>query len=223
MSGVRRLGVFGGAFNPVHLAHLRLAEEARDYCALDCVLFLPTAQPPHKRLTADAPSFVDRYAMVTAAVADNPAFAVSDLEAQRPGKSYSVQTLEILRERYPACELYFLIGMDSFRDLSSWWEYRRLFALANLVVTRRPGVDGGELYDLLPVAARTEFCYDSSQKGLLHCSGRRIIPLDETYLDISSTRIRSLTAAGHSIRYLVPAAVADYIEEHGLYRGPERL
>lgn len=217
-----RLGIFGGTFNPVHLAHLRLAEEARERCGLDRVLFLPAAEPPHKALTGLTPSFAERCAMVALAIADHPAFALSELEAQHPGKNYSVLTLERLRLLHPGSEFYFLIGMDSFRDLSSWWEYRRLFGLTHLVVTRRPGVGDDDLRALLPVAIRSEFCYDSTAKMLVHASGMRIIPLEETYLDISSTGIRNLLAGGRSVRYLIPAPVADYIEQHGLYRGPER-
>lgn len=222
MTEARRLGIFGGSFNPIHLAHLRIAEEARERCKLEQVLFLPAAQPPHKLLTTEFPSFADRLAMVQAAISDNPAFVASDLEAQRSGKSYSVQTLELLRDLYPGRELYFIIGMDSFRDLPTWWEYRRIFALTHLVVLRRPGVAEDELRELLPVAIRAEFCYDSVAKTLLHRSGTRVIPLEETYLDISSTGIRALLAAGRSVRYLLPSSVADYIDQHSLYRGSER-
>lgn len=217
-----RLGIFGGTFNPIHLAHLRLAEEARERCGLDRVLFLPAAEPPHKALGSAAATFADRLAMVRAAIVDHPAFSVSDLEAQHPGKNYSVQTLERLRRLYPHAEFFFIIGMDSFRDLSLWWEYQRLFSLTHLVVTRRPGIDSNDLLSLLPVAVRSEFCYDSGAKILLHASGMRIIPLEETYLDISSTGIRTLIAHGRSVRYLLPTPVAEYIAAHGLYRGPER-
>jgi len=218
----KRLGILGGTFNPIHFAHLRLAEEARERCALDQVLFLPAAHPPHKQEGEELLSFNHRLAMVAAAIADNPAFTVSDLECRRQNKSYSVQTLEILRTIYPDHDFFFIIGMDSFRDLGTWWEYRRLFPLTNLVITRRPGIADKDLHELLPVAIRDEFCYDSAAKNLVHSCGTRIIPLDETYLDISSTGIRRHLAAGRSIRYLTPPAVVDYIVTHGLYRRPER-
>ena len=221
--GRQRLGIFGGAFNPIHLAHLRLAEEAREHCGLDQVLFLPTADPPHKTLPDDSPSFAHRLAMVAAAIAGNPAFRVSDLEGSLPGKNYSVKVLECLHSLHPNCDFFFLIGMDSFRDLATWHDYRRLFALTNLVVTRRPGVDRDDLLALLPVAIRPEFCYDSGGKILLHVRGNRVIFLEETYLDISSTSIRQLLSGGRSVRYLLPTPVADYIEQHALYRGRERL
>lgn len=219
----QQLGVFGGAFNPIHLAHLRLAEEAREHCGLDQVLFLPTADPPHKTLPDDSPSFAQRLAMVAVAIVGNPAFRVSDLEGSLPGKNYSVKVLERLHALHPDSDFFFLIGMDSFRDLATWYDYRRLFALTNLVVTRRPGVERDELLALLPVAIRPEFCYDSGGKILRHVSGNRVIFLEETYLDISSTYIRQLLSGGRSVRYLLPTPVADYIEQHALYRGRERL
>lgn len=217
-----RTGVFGGTFNPIHLGHLRLAELARERCSLDRVLFLPAADPPHKAVAGEA-SFAHRLAMVAAAIADNPAFVLSDLEGQRPGKSYSVQTLEILRQSHPDDELYFLIGMDSFRDIATWWEYRRLFTLAHLVVVPRPGVVFPQApQEMVPVAMAGEFCYDAAQRSLLHCSGMQVILLAEDCLDISSTVIRQRLAEGRSIRYLLPSTVTDYISIHGLYRGPER-
>ena len=221
--GRQRLGIFGGAFNPIHLAHLRLAEEAREHCQLDQVLFLPTADPPHKTLPDESPSFAHRLAMVAVAIAGNPAFSVSDLEGTRPGKNYSVKILERLHSLYPFSDFFFIVGMDSFRDLAMWHDYRRLFYLTSLVVTRRPGVDRADLLELLPVAIRPEFCYDPTGKILMHVSGARVIFLEETYLDISSTYIRQLLLGGRSVRYLLPTPVADYIEQHALYRGRERL
>lgn len=217
-----RIGILGGTFNPIHLAHLRIAEEVREACSLDRVLFIPAADPPHKAVADEIP-FVHRLAMVKAAIAGNPAFSASDLESHRTGKSYSVHTLEILRKEELDRELFFIIGMDSFRDIGSWWEYRRLFHLAHIVVASRPGVASDDPLTLLPVAIRGEFCYDIASKTLLHASGNRVIFLEDTLLDISSTRIRRLAAAGRSIRYLVTPAVEDYISSHGLYRGQKRF
>ncbi|MHB8707751.1 MAG: nicotinate-nucleotide adenylyltransferase [Desulfuromonadales bacterium] len=216
-----KTGILGGTFNPIHLAHLRIAEEVREACALDEVIFIPAAIPPHK---ADqvAASFADRLAMVQAALAGNPAFRVSDLEAQRSGKSFSVDTLEILREADPTGERYFIVGLDSFRDIATWKEYARLFELAHMVVTARPGVELPDPLAALPVAVRDDFCYDNQLKKLRHRSGNAVIFLEETRLDISSTLIRRKVAAGESIHYLVPPAVAAYIAEHGLYRTVEK-
>ncbi len=211
-----RIGILGGTFNPIHLAHLRLAEEAREACALDRVLFIPAAAPPHKNV-AEETSFRHRLAMTELATADHPAFAVSDLESRRAGKSYSVHTLEILRRERPGDAFFFLVGMDSFRDIASWYEYGRLFELTHLVVAARPGSDVDDPLALLPVAIRSDFCYDAAARTLRHRAGTAVFFLSETRLDISSTRIRELVAAGRSIRYLVPAPVEDYIMRHRLY------
>jgi len=216
-----RTGILGGTFNPIHLAHLRIAEEVRETCALDRIMFIPAAMPPHKDVAEDVP-FARRLAMVQLAVADNRHFAVSALEGEREGKSYSVHTLEILRRENPGDEFFFIIGMDSFRDITSWREYRRLFELAHIVVAARPGIPDGGSPDLLPVAIRDDFCYDDAAQKLRHRSGNSVIFLTETRLDISSTRIRRLVAEGRSIRYLVPAPVENYIARHGFYRGQER-
>ena len=216
-----RIGILGGTFNPIHLAHLRIAEEVREACALDRVLFIPAALPPHKDVAEEVP-FAHRLAMVEVAIAGNRHFGVSALEGQRQGKSYSVHTLEILHHENPADEYYFIVGMDSFRDITSWKEYKRLFELAHIVVVARPGWADGDPLDLLPVAIRADFCYDCAAKILRHRCGTSVIFLAETRLDISSTRIRQLVAEERSIRYLVPAAVADYIVRHGLYRDQER-
>lgn len=212
-----KTGILGGTFNPIHLAHLRIAEEVREACALDEVVFIPAATPPHKTV-AEAIPFSQRLAMVEAAIADNPHFRASDLEARRAGKSFSVDTLEILRRADPDGERFFIVGLDSFRDIASWKDYSRLFELANLVVTARPGVELPDPLAALPVAVRDNFCYDYQLKKLRHRSGNAVIFLEETRLDISSTLIRRKVAAGESIRYLVPPAVATYIHDHGLYR-----
>ena len=216
-----KTGILGGTFNPIHLAHLRIAEEVREACRLDEVLFIPAATPPHKP-APPATAFADRIAMVRAAIAGNPHFRVSDLEAHRSGKSFSVDTLELLRQADPQGERYFIVGLDSFRDIATWKDYARLFELAHLVVTARPGVDLPDPLAALPVAVQKDFCYDAAPKKLRHRSGNAVIFLEETRLDISSTRIRHKVASGASIRYLVPPAVADYIVAHGLYRAVEK-
>jgi len=216
-----RTGIFGGTFNPIHMAHLRLAEEVGEACDLERVIFIPAALPPHKTVEDDV-SFAHRLAMVEIAGAGNPKFQVSDLESCRGGKSYSVHTIEIFRRDNPQDEIFFIIGMDSFRDLSSWKDYQHLFDLAHLVVVSRPGVAAEDPEELLPVAIRPQFCYDQMPNELRHQSGHQVIFLQETYLDISSSRIRQLVAANRSIRYLVPSVVADYLYSNGLYRKTER-
>lgn len=212
-----KTGILGGTFNPIHLAHLRIAEEVHRVCKLDRLLFIPAAEPPHKEVAGEI-SFAHRLAMVKAAIKGYPAFHSSDLELQRSGKSFSVDTLEVLRQEDPREERYFIIGLDSYRDIASWKEFSRLFGLSHLVVTTRPGVVIKDPLEPLPVAMHKDFCYDEKAKKLRHKSGNYLIFLQETRLDISSTQIRNLKRTGQPIEHLVPAAVAAYIEENGLYK-----
>ncbi len=212
-----RIGILGGTFNPIHNAHLLIADAARRNCALDRVLFLPAAVPPHKRM-AGAASFEHRLAMVRLAIADKPGFVASDLEARRPGASFSVDTLRELQAAHPDDELFFIIGLDSFRDITTWKNYRQLFELASIVIATRPGPGAEDPRRLLPVAIKDDFCYDEKSLKLRHKSGRELIFIEETDLDISSTRIRNLVAQGGSVRELVAPPVADYIARHKLYR-----
>ena len=212
-----KIGLLGGTFNPIHLAHLRIAEEARDACGLDRIVFIPAATPPHKSTAGEVP-FQDRYAMTELATKDNPTFAASDLENRRTGKSYSVDSLAILQRENPGAQFYFIIGMDSFLEIHTWKDYRRLFTLSHFVVIPRPGFTlSAPPEELLPVAVRREFCYDENLGKFVHNSGNLLIFLKETFLDISSTRIRQMVKEKRSIKYLVTPAVEDFIRRHGLY------
>jgi len=214
----RRIGILGGTFDPIHLAHLRCAEEARQALDLDEVLFIPSASPPHKTKRSVSPA-ADRLAMVEIAIAGNPAFRVCSMEVERPGHSYSVDTLRALRERLPAqTHLVFLVGLDAFREIGTWKEYRSLFPLADVAVLSRPDCRLGRPRAVLPVAARRDFCYGPDRKTLLHKTGNRILFLDVTALDISATEIRTRVRRGESVRYLVPAGVERYLSRKRLYR-----
>lgn len=214
-----KTGILGGTFNPIHLAHLSIAEEAFSACRLDRLIFIPAAEPPHKQV-ADQITFAHRFAMVQAAIADISGFEVSDLEVRRSGKSFTVDTLEILRQENPGNEFFFIVGLDSYRDIASWKDYRRIFSLSHLVVAARPGVVVKNLLDPLPVAMHEEFCYDEPSGRFRHRSGNKLIFLTENRLGVASSKIREFLAAGKSIRHLVPAVVADYIQEHQLYLTP---
>ena len=212
-----RLGIFGGTFNPIHIAHLRIAEAARESCALEKVLFLPAAMPPHK--ASVSVSFAQRCAMTQLAIAGNAAFELNPMEGEREGRSYSVDTLELLHRARPSDEFFFIIGMDSWRELESWKEWQRLFELAHIVVAPRPGCPARTAEaGFLPIAAQNWFCYDEERGVWRHRSGNLLIPLEEMMLDISSSRIRELAAQKLSLRYLVPESVHDYIGRHQLYR-----
>jgi len=211
-----RVGLLGGTFNPIHNGHLHIADEVRKSCQLDQVWFVPTWQPPHKEVAADV-SFTQRLSMVAAAVADHPEFVACDVEGQRGGTSFSVDTLMQLRRQYPYHEFFFIMGLDSFREISLWHRYQELFELAHIVVTARPGF-AGTLQELLPVAIADRFCYDSQSKKLRFDKGFSLMLVDHTSYDISSTQIRQWVAQQRSIEGVVPPAVNSYIATHQLYR-----
>lgn len=211
-----KTGILGGTFNPIHNAHLRIAEEARDVFHLDKVIFIPAATPPHKPLVGEL-SFASRLEMVRLAIADNPTFSASDMEGQRGGRSYSIDTLRALKEEFPDDQLYFIVGADSFNDISTWREYTAIFTLCNVICVQRPGSTIKSLAKALPVAMAPQFCYDSAAKRLNHSSGHCVYALDGVLLDISSSHIRQLVRGRRSIRYLVPDAVDHYIKEQRLY------
>lgn len=214
----RRIGVFGGTFDPIHLAHLRCAEEAREQLQLDEVRFVPAADPPHK--TRRITPALHRLAMVRLAITGNAAFRASAIEVERGGRSYTVDTLRTLRARLPAdSALTLLIGLDAFREIGTWKEYRTLFALADVAVWTRPRQRIGSVRALLPVAARADFCYGRDQTILRHRTGNQIRLLTVTALDVSASAIRLRLRRGRSIRYLVPPAVERYLSRHRLYRG----
>ncbi|MBI4754811.1 MAG: nicotinate-nucleotide adenylyltransferase [Betaproteobacteria bacterium] len=210
------LGVFGGTFDPVHLGHLRLAEEARESLGLAGVLWIPAGTPPHRdlpRAPADR-----RLEMVRLAIAGNPGFALDASEAfdVRPG--FTVPTLERLRREHgPARSLVLLLGMDAFRGLATWHRWRELFELAHLAVAGRPGYAVGEaaLPPDLAVAVRGRLTGDAGALGRSPCGA--VVPFPMTPLDISATQIRRRLEFGQGCRYLVPESVREYIQTHGLY------
>ncbi len=209
------LGVFGGTFNPVHLAHLRLAEEVRETLALERVFFIPSADPPHK--SHGLASATQRLEMVKLASASNPSFEALDLELQRPGRSYSVDTLRVLSQRYAGEPLWFLMGTDTLAELDTWYEPETLVGLANIAVVGRPGSARRSLESLLPERLVGSFVVGPDL--LTHGSGRVIRSIPFSPLGISASDIRQRVARGTSIRYLVPDAVIEYIEKNHLYEG----
>lgn len=199
--------MFGGTFNPVHLAHLRVAEEAAEALGLDRVLFVPARIPPHKASAEVAPP-AERLAMVRDAVAGNPRFEVSDLELRREGPSYSVDTLAALRAGLGAADrLWFLLGADAFREIHTWRRFAEIFRAADLAVLRRPPD-----LDPLPPPPGLGAELEPTRDGYRHASGREVRFVPVTPLDISSTRIRRALQEGRSIRYLVPEGVRARLE-----------
>jgi nicotinate-nucleotide adenylyltransferase len=211
-----KIGLMGGTFNPIHCGHLRIAEEALKLCGLDRVLFIPAADPPHKPLAGEVP-FAVRCEMVRMAIAGDSAFELSELEGDREGKSYSIDTIELFRRQRSADSLYFIIGSDSFFEIGLWHRYAEIFRSCNLIVVERPGRPVAKPLEALPVAIRGEFDYNENLCRLQHESGQHVHILKGRPLDISSTEIRCLVAAGSPITNLVPPVVEAYIKDQRIY------
>lgn len=198
MKRARRLGVFGGTFDPPHVGHLALAEWAREEIALDRVVFVPAGEPPHKR-TARRSAAKHRLAMTRLAVKGHADFEVSTIELSRRGPSYTVDTLLELARREPAAERFLIVGGDMFDVFAKWRAPELILSLATLVVALRPDARR-------PRRSRWDRI------------GRGVRWLTNPALDVSSSAIRARAAAGRSLRYLVPDAVARYATHHALYR-----
>ena len=195
------IGILGGTFNPPHMGHLVMAQEALDQLGLDRVVFMPVATPPHKEARED-PGTEARVELCRLAVADDERFAVSELEIRRGGASYTVDTLRELHELEPEHDLTFIVGGDMAQSLPAWREPEAILALAQLAVAEREGVRRED------IARRLE--------PLHH--GDRVTFFDMPRIDVSSSDIRRRVAEGRPIRYLVPDAVADAIAQRNLYR-----
>lgn len=212
---MNRVGLFGGSFDPVHVGHLRVAEEVRGHLGLDKVFFIPTAIQPLKQEAA-AIDADERLRMIRMSIRGNHFFCASDIEVKRRGISYSIDTVKSYARRFD--DIYFLVGVDAFSEIVLWKDYRELFRYANFAVMTRPNHRTTDLMKMLPKDIRKEVKpMDSSTYE--HASGKRLFLLEITQLDISSTNIRSLVKQGRSIRYLVPDSVDRFIKEKGLYRG----
>lgn len=220
-SGARAgVGMFGGTFNPIHIGHLRAAEEVAESLGLARVLFVPCAEPPHKSAASEdviAPARL-RLAWVEAAVAGNPRFGVDALEIERGGASYSVDTLRAVAPRLAPERPVFLIGHDAFALLGSWREPRELFRLAHFAVTTRPPAPSGSLADWLPEELRGEFEVAPDGRSARHRSAGTWTRLVEiSALDVSASDIRARLRAGRSVRYLLPEAIHQAVLESGVY------
>lgn len=200
---MRRVGVFGGTFDPIHIGHLIVAECVREACGLDRVLFVPAGVPPHKE-AAGITSARHRYMMTVLATLTHPHFEVSRVDIDREGPCYTVDTLAILRSALAPAELYFLMGSDSLADLPTWHEPERLLGENRLIVAGRPG------WSIDEASAALGPLYERHRDRIEHVT----VP----GIDVSSRAIRARLAAGKSARYQLPDLVLHYIETHGLYR-----
>jgi len=204
------IGVFGGTFDPVHVGHLRIAEEVREAFSLERIYFVPASVQPLKA-TVVAAGADERVRMLKMAIAGNGFFRISSTEIRRRGLSYSIDTVRHFSRRFG--QIFFLVGTDAFLDIGLWKDWSDLFSSADFVVMARPS---NEFSGFPRGLARQIRKIDEAT--FEHGSGRRIYFRRITQLDISSTRIRELASAGKSIKYLVPGAVERYIMSRGLYR-----
>lgn len=197
----KRLGIFGGTFDPPHVGHLILAAEARDQLDLDCTVWVLTPDPPHKQ-GQEITSLQSRLAMIELAISDDDAFSLSYVDIDRPGPHYTVDTVQILREEYPGFDLIYLMGGDSLHDLPNWYQAEQfLKAVDGIGVMRRPGdnIDLTELIEALPeLATKLNFV---------------TAPL----LEISAEQIRRRAADKRSFRYYLLPKIYEYILTHNIY------
>ncbi len=198
-----RIGILGGTFDPIHVGHLVVAEDCWYQLGLSEVIFVPVGEPPHKR-GRSVSAAVDRVAMVELAITGNPHFRMSRADVDRPGTSYSVDTVRTIRSEVGSdASLFFIIGGDSLIDLPSWHQPNVLLELCQVVAVNRPGYPRFDLSQLESVVPRAR---------------DRIIHLEVPSLDLAASDVRRRVAEGRPIRYLVPESVRSYVEERGLYR-----
>lgn len=220
---MRPVGVYGGTFNPIHVGHLRAAEEVTETLGLARVLFVPSAVPPHKDEAAGdaiAPG-PERLAWVRLAIADNPRFAADAIEVERGGASYLVDTLHALRERLRAAgeEPVFLVGSDAFAEMGDWRSPRELFGLAHFAVIARPPWRGEGLPEWLPAAVRDQIeLAPDGRSGRHRTAGTWLRLVEIAGFDVSASDLRRRLREGRSVRYLLPEPVRAAVLASGIYR-----
>jgi nicotinate-nucleotide adenylyltransferase len=211
-------GLFGGTFDPVHFGHLRAAQELIELLNLDRVIFIPAANPPHKTQRVITP-FEHRLQMAELAIAGNDFFSVSDVELQRQGKSYSIDTVRYFLDSHDqSLELYFITGQDAFDAIATWREWETLLGLCHFAVMARPGYENGGLEKILPRELAAQYVYAEGRDVFINPGGKGVFFRKTTFLDISASDIRKSVQQGQSIQYLTPDAVIRYIGNHKLYR-----
>jgi nicotinate-nucleotide adenylyltransferase len=220
----KKIGIFGGTFNPVHLGHLRAALEVQRGFGLDAVFLIPSASPPHKE-AGDVVAAADRLEMVRRCVSGVPGLRVSDIELKREGPSYTIDTICAFRQIVPQdVWLYLIIGLDAFEEIATWKSYEDLLRLVPLIVISRPGVgDDPQGLDraitrLLQHGELAGYACAPETPCFRHCEKQPIFTFNVTAMDIASSRIRGMVKQGEPIDFLVPEAVNAYIKERGLYR-----
>jgi len=217
-----KLGIYGGAFNPIHYGHLRTAEDVADELSLDKILFIPSGRPAFKKPQLAGASH--RFRMVKLAVEENPLFSASDIEIKTRGKSFSSDTVKKLKKRYKDASLFFILGIDTFTDLPDWKEPDKLLEMSNIVVISRPGHSFSELSSspyLKKIREKILNELDSGERkrfSLRMSTGQRCFLLRVTGLNISASLIRKLSVSGKSTKYLLPDSVKSYIISNKLFK-----
>lgn len=201
-----KIGIMGGTFDPIHNGHLLLGKQACAEYGLDCVWYMPSGHPPHKR-DHRISSADDRCSMLKLAIADEPAFSFSDFEVSREGYTYTAQTLMLLRKMYPEHDFYFIIGADSLYEIETWHKHELVVKSVNILVAKREYAEKH-----LPIEEQIAY--------LNRTYNGRIEMLHSTEVDISSEEIRDMVGRGKSPSKYVPVKVLDYIVEHNLYHTP---
>lgn len=214
-----RIGILGGTFNPVHLGHLRAAEEVREKFRLNIIYFIPCNKPPHKTSTELLPAKI-RFKMLKDAIKGHPYFQCSDIEIKRGGKSYSIDTIKyFLSKGINGSQLYFILGDDSFAEFKTWKNYREFIELCNMIIIKRPGYKGALLKKNLPLDLFKRLRYNKKTRCYETESKTRIYITEIMGLNISSTMIRELIRNGKSVRYLVPDNVIELLKKRNFLSG----
>jgi nicotinate-nucleotide adenylyltransferase len=208
------IGIFGGTFDPVHIGHLRVAEEVREFFSLEKVYFVPGYIPPHKRdqkiTNAD-----ERLRMLKMAIRGNNFLRLSEIEIQRGGVSYSIDTVRFFEKKFR--DLFFLIGIDAFSEINTWYNYKEIFYHTNFIIMIRPSHRNTPGVGILPPDVKNDVRV-IDKLTFEHISKKRLYFHHITQLDISSTKIRESLKNNRSIKYLVPSSVERFINKRGLYR-----
>lgn len=217
-----RIGILGGTFNPIHYGHLRAAEEVRERIGLEKILFIPSCNPPLKGSELATPE--DRYEMTSLAIEKNPFFEISDIECRRKEKSYTVETLAELKGLLPDKEFFLILGIDSFAEIPQWYRPDKLMDMVDFIVVSRPGFRFMELASMIGALDEGKEILNKLDAGLTEIeelnliTGRKVMLMNITSLNISATAIRRIVRDGKSIKYLLPESVEYYIISNKLYR-----
>ena len=221
---MKGIELFGGTFNPIHIGHLRVAEEVCAGFGLERIYFIPSYIPPHKGTTGLA-SAQDRYQMLAEAIYPNPHFVASDVELKREGRSFTIDTVIHFKSIHQGdTPCYLIVGSDAFLEIDTWKSFQDLFDLIPFIVMKRPSVDleNQAFLELISEFIKKNITggYEISADGSCfhHDAKQNIYLFDVTPLDISSTKIRGIVRQGQSMKYLVPDSVENYIQTKGLYK-----